>query len=98
MGTIYKATCSCGFEHFKLLQGHGINGVNNNFEIFQCDGCHTFFNYELSHTVDSLFAPLPCPDCKARLVRLDSDPEQHEYTCPECHEPMLAMSVIQYWD
>ena len=97
MGTIYKATCTCGFELFKLLQGHGMTGQQHNFEILQCDQCHTLVNVELDQSVDSLFEPMPCHHCKGHMVRLGSLPDQHEHYCPECHEMILEMSVIRLW-
>lgn len=99
MGTIYKATCPCGFEQFKLLQGHGMGGgQTSSFEIFQCDECHTLANYELNHEVDSLFEPVPCPDCKGSLMRLGGQPDQQTHFCPECHELTLVMAIIRLWD
>lgn len=98
MGTVYKATCPCGFEQFKLLQGHGMDAINYNFEIFQCDDCDALFNYELEQPVDSLFKPLRCPECKGHLSWLGGQPDKQEHLCPECHQNELVMTVIQLWD
>lgn len=74
-----------------------MDGLKHNFEIFQCDTCHSLLNIELSRSIDSLFEPMSCPDCKSHMTKLGSQPDAQEHYCPECHEPIMAMSIIRYW-
>ncbi|MDH5179101.1 MAG: hypothetical protein OEZ39_02485 [Gammaproteobacteria bacterium] len=98
MGTIYKASCPCGFEQFKLLQGRGLDRNAGSLEIFQCEGCHALINGEVDQSVDSLFEPIPCPDCKGTLHRMGGDADQHAWYCPECHEETLTLTIIGLWN
>lgn len=98
MGTIYQANCPCGFKQIDLLQGSGINQRDISYELYQCESCHMLVNYELNQQVDSLFKPVHCPECKAALVLLTSEAEQHPYPCPECQEHSLTLSIIGLWD
>ena len=97
MGTLYTATCPCGFQHFKLLQGRGMDDASTNFEIFQCKQCHNLVNKELQ-SIDSLFNPITCPDCKGQLQHISADPGQQQLHCPECQEQTLELTIIGLWD
>lgn len=98
MGTIYNATCPCGFEQFKLLQGRGLDSSASSLEIFQCEKCHTLVNSEADPSQDSLFEPVTCPDCKGTLHRMGGDADQQSWYCPECHEQTLVLTIIGLWD
>lgn len=98
MGTLYQATCPCGFKQIDLLQGYGINQRDISYELYQCEDCHMLVNYELNQQVDSLFKPVHCPECKASLIRLTSEAKPHPYPCPECKEQSLTLSVVNLWD
>lgn len=98
MGTIYQANCPCGFKQIDLLQGYGISQRDISYALYQCEHCHMLVNYEFNQQVDSLFKPIHCPECKASLIRLNSEADQHQYPCPECKEHSLTLSIIELWD
>ncbi len=98
MGTIYQAKCPCGFKQIDLLQGYGIKQRDISYELYQCEECHMLVNYELSQQADSLFKPVHCPECKAGLIRLADNLEQHPYPCPECKQLTLTLTSVGLWD
>ncbi len=98
MGTIYQANCPCGFKQIDLLQGYGVNQRDINYELYQCEDCHSLTSIELNQQVDSLFKPIRCPNCKSTMQRLTGEPEEHPQTCPECKETTLQFIITKLWD
>lgn len=98
MGIIYEANCPCGFKQIDLLQGYGISRRDISYELYQCEGCHLLVNYELNQQADSLFKPVRCPECKASLIHLTGEAEQHQHPCPECKQDTLVLTIVKLWD
>ena len=98
MGTIYQATCPCGFRQIDLIQGYGINQRETHYEIYQCEHCHRLTSLELQQQTDSLFKPIRCPDCQSAMLRLPDQPETHPLHCPECQQTSLSLVISKLWD
>jgi uncharacterized CHY-type Zn-finger protein len=98
MGTIYQATCPCGFKQIDLLQGYGINQGDTHYQLYQCEQCHALASIELIQQTDSLFKPIRCTECKSTMERLPNEPEEQAYSCPECKQASLQLQITRLWD
>ena len=98
MGTIYQASCPCGFKQIDLIQGYGVNQRDVHYELYQCEHCHALASLELQQQTDSLFKPIRCPECKSSMLHLPDKPETVSFQCPECKEPSLSFEITRLWD
>ena len=98
MGTIYQASCPCGFRQIDLLQGYGIKQREIHYQLYQCEKCHCLTSLEMAQETDSLFKPVRCPECHASMLRLSDRPEEQPLPCPECHATSLQLTISKLWD
>lgn len=90
MGTLYNATCRCGYQKPFMQIGSGWARVE--YQLLQCTQCHYL---TVSNTVTQAKR---CSTCRSRKVEVINPHSQPVLTCPLCGRPDLCLEDGGLWD
>ena len=100
MGTMYIATCPCGYKSGELLEGCGMAGVDSCHDLARCDNCHTIFSIRSSSVRHR------CPRCsrKVQIISIDEEMINNAHSspltfhCPQCGNFTMKLHEVGLWD
>ena len=97
MGTVYQATCPCGFEQTELMQGCGYSGPDVHYDIIGCPHCHILYSQRGGEDRNH-YEPAHYKKCQREAIRYMGQLEDKKHSCPNCGKNVLAFYQTGLWD
>lgn len=90
MGSIYRATCPCGYDAGGVHVGVGFSAVLHSAAI--CRTCERVFSIRVDRV------RLRCPRCRRKPEVIDVEESSASARCPKCGQETLRFEFEGLWD